>query len=52
MGAWSIGHHSRWIYNLHDGLLRSLGLEASQWDDVATQSAQALQRIDAPTQRT
>ena len=53
--AWARGQSVTshgWIYNLHDGLLRSLGLEVSQWDDVATQSAQALQRIDAPTQRT
>ncbi len=47
--AWARGQSVTvhgWIYNLHDGLLHSLGLEVSQWDDLAPQCAQALQRIN------
>ena len=46
--AWARGQSVTihgWIYNLHDGLLHSLGLEVSQWEDFEQQYEQAMQAI-------
>lgn len=46
--AWARGQSITihgWIYNLHDGLLHSLGLEVSQWEDFDRQYEQAMQTI-------
>ena len=36
-----------WIYNLHDGLLHSLGLEVTKWEDFSPQYDYALQLISS-----
>ncbi len=46
--AWSRGQSVTihgWIYKLHDGLLHSLGLEVTQWEDFAPQYEHAMRLI-------
>jgi carbonic anhydrase len=49
-GAWQRGQtlavHG-WIYDVADGLLRSLGMEVASPDDLARQYEQALEQLDA-----